>query len=248
MFNSDWLTQLTQAQQQGTPLLLDEQPLAGTGRALSLAPHPDDPEAIAVTLRLLVEGGWQLSVAVATPAWSGVQDDYVGPDPREKARVREEEQRAALRLFGLPEEELTFLRLGENAAGDLDDTPENHRRFDEYLDAIAPDLLLCPNGEDSNPSHRLVHAWALTWARQQGRPVIILGNEDPKSTCFRPDLQITFGEETATWKATLLECHRSQSIRNQRTRGITFAQRILAVNRQADGRYAERFQIMSNCV
>jgi len=43
-------------------------------------------------------------------------------------------------------------------------------------------------------------------------------------------------------KASLLECHRSQSARNQSTRGITFAERILGMNRRADGLYSERFE------
>ena len=62
-----------------------------------------------------------------------------------------------------------------------------------------------------------------------------LYNEDPKSLAFSPDLQVIFGEETARWKAALLECHRSQSARNQATRGTTFAARILAMNRAGSG-------------
>jgi hypothetical protein len=74
--------------------------------------------------------------------------------------------------------------------------------------------------------------------------VIVLGNEDPKTQKIQPDLQVIFGEATAAWKAALLECHRSQSVRNQAVRGITFAERILAVNRCANG-YAERFQLFA---
>jgi hypothetical protein len=72
--------------------------------------------------------------------------------------------------------------------------------------------------------------------------VVALANEDPKSVDFRPDLSITFGEDTAVWKARMLECHRSQSTRNMTQRHITFAERILGTNRDGDG-YAERFQV-----
>ena len=72
-----------------------------------------------------------------------------------------------------------------------------------------------------------------------------LGNEDPKTQDFHPNVEVVFGEEEARWKASLLECHRSQSARNQATRGITFAERILGINRRADGTYSERFEALA---
>jgi LmbE family N-acetylglucosaminyl deacetylase len=242
-----WLDDLREAQQSGQPLTLEEQLLPGNGRALSLAPHPDDPDAIAVILRLLAQGGWEMHWAIVTSGWSGVADDYVGPDRQAKGQTREEEQTDSARFFGLPLEHLYFLRLTENAHGDLDDTAENRDRLFAFLDALAPDLVLLPNREDNHPSHRLNYRWLAEWARVQTRPVIALGNEDPKTRDFQPDLLIRFGEATAAWKADLLECHRSQSARNQAVRGITFAERLLGTNRACPGlppgRYAERFQV-----
>ncbi len=226
------------------PLLLTETPLTGAGRVLALAPHPDDPEAIAVTLRLFAQGGADLHWAVVTSGWSGVDDDFVGPDRTAKGNARADEQRAAARLFGLPEARLALLRLDENDAGELADTPENRRRFTAHLDALAPDLALLPHREDTNATHRRVFAWFAEWAAAQGRPLAALCNEDPKTVRFTPHLTVTFGDATAAWKAELLECHRSQSARNMRVRGITFAERILALNRAAHpGGYAERFII-----
>jgi hypothetical protein len=49
-----WLDRLIM----GQTMIWREDPLPGPGQALALAPHPDDPEAIAVTLRLLALGGW----------------------------------------------------------------------------------------------------------------------------------------------------------------------------------------------
>lgn len=224
-----------------------EQPLPGSGRALALAPHPDDPDAIAVTLRLLFQGGWDLTWAILTPAWSGVRDDFVGPSRELKIQAREAEQRVAARLFGLPESHLFFLKLTENSRGELAEEEGSRQRLLAFLNEKSPDLVLLPWREDTNASHRLTYRWFSEWAAQAGHPVVALGNEDPKTTAFRADFQVVFGEDTARWKASLLECHRSQSARNRATRGITFAERILSMNRAcpdlAPGTYAERFHV-----
>ena len=107
-------------------------------------------------------------------------------------------------------------------------------------------MVVLPSRADTNPTHALNYAWCADWAAAWGRPVLALGNEDPKTTAFTPDLQLTFGETTAAWKGAQLECHVSQSVRNQRTRHMTFADRILRVNAAVPGlppgTYAERFQ------
>ncbi len=233
----------------GQPLTWGEEPLPGSGRALALAPHPDDPDAIAVTLGLLAQGGWHLTWTILTRAWSGVQDDFVGPSVEAKAKLREAEQQAAARLFGLPEEHLLFLRLADDSRGDLAETDSNRQRLFSFLHELAPDLVLLPAPEDTNRTHRLTYRWFAEWANAASHPVVALGNEDPKTTSFRADFQVIFGADTAAWKANLLECHRSQSSRNRATRGITFAERILGVNRACPGlsrgQYAERFQVAS---
>ena len=242
-----WLDTLCMHRDGDTPLSFNEQPLVGSGRVLALAPHPDDPDAVAVTLRLLARGGWDLFWTNLTPAWSGVQDDFVGPSPQVKAQAREAEERDAARLFGLPDDRLTFLRLAETVDGSMAETVENRERLTAFLDALAPDLVLLPSREDTNATHRLTYRWFAEWASCAGRLIVALGNEDPKTVAFCPDMQIVFGEKTAAWKATLLECHQSQSARNRATRGITFTERILAVNRACPnlppGSYAERFQV-----
>ena len=231
----------------GQSLTWPEEPLPGSGRALALAPHPDDPEAIAVTLRLLLRGGWDLTWAILTPAWSGVRDDFVGPSREAKARAREVEQQAAAQAFGLPKERLFFLRLAEDSEGQMAEHETNRQALFAFLDKTAPDLVLLPSREDTHPTHRLTYRWFAEWSSAARRPVVALGNEDPKTTAFRPDFQVRFGPDTAAWKAVLLECHRSQSSRNLATRKITFAERILAVNRACPGlppgMYAERFQV-----
>lgn len=240
----DWLSKLLTAREQGICLTLPECSLPGTGCALALSPHPDDPDAVAVTLRMLQQGGWDLYWAILTSGWSGVQDTLVGPDQSAKQHLREVEQSASARLFGLPTSHLFFLRLDENDRGELSPTAENRHRLFCSLEEFEPDLVLLPHGEDTNATHHLTYQWLTEWAGQARQNLVLLGNEDPKTQAFRLDLQVVFGETSATWKASLLECHRSQSLRNQATRGITFAQRILEVNRRAVGEYAERFQVV----
>ena len=200
-----------------------------------------------MTLRLLATNGWQLQWVVVTSGWSGVRDDFVGPDRAAKAAARNKEQQAAARLFGLPDGRLAFLELAETEQGDLAPTPPNRARFFACLSNTAPDLVLLPWRHDSNASHRLVYQWFAEWAADWPRPLVALGNEDPKTQEFRAHLRVIFDEKSARWKESLLECHRSQSARNLAARGHTFAARILAVNRAVPGiphgHYAERFRV-----
>jgi LmbE family N-acetylglucosaminyl deacetylase len=87
-------------------------------RILVLAPHPDDFDAIGVSLRYFDGNRNPIYLAVATSGASGVEDSFCSPPTREaKGKLREEEQRASCRYFGLPEENLTFLRLEEDQEG-----------------------------------------------------------------------------------------------------------------------------------
>lgn len=228
----------------GTALPLSSDMLAGGGRALALAPHPDDPEAVAVTLRKLMENCWELQWYIITSASSGVLDSFVGNEKYAKAAVREKEQRNAAENFGLPAANLHFLRLPEDLNGELADTTENKCLLHAALDNYQPQLVILP-AADSNPTHRLVAEWFTEWANHQQSPVVAFYNEDPKTAVMRIDIVVPFDEALAEWKSTQCEFHQSQSARNQITRGQLFAERILAVNRLAseNGNYAERFQV-----
>lgn len=245
--NDTWLTELGDVAGRGGCMQVGDEPLPGRGRALALAPHPDDPEAVAVTLDLLRHGGWQVHFVIVTPAASGVTDAFTGPDPAVKAARREAEQREAARKFGLPPPNLRFLRLAETEDGHLAATAANNAALFACLTAEAPDLVLLPSEHDTNPSHRLVYRWLAAWAATTPHPPIALACADPKTVTFKANLRVVFGEERARWKAELLECHRSQSVRNQASRGMTFAERILGLNRAdpdlAPGTYSERFQV-----
>jgi LmbE family N-acetylglucosaminyl deacetylase len=238
----DWLAQLIAAKRRGECLTLPEEPLPGCGHVLALAPHPDDPDAVAVLLHALAAGGWNVYWSILASGWSGVEDRYAGPDSSAKGAVRRAEESAAAACFGLPEDRLAFLDLTEGDDGNIIDNAGNLACLHAHLYAMAPAIIVHPYRDDTHPDHRLVARWTEAWARMADQPVLILGNEDPKSVDFRPDLQLVFGAETAAWKAGVLECHRSQSARNQATRGITFAERILGMNRDGDA-YAERFTV-----
>lgn len=242
-----WLDNLRESLDRGECLTLEAGVLEGDGCALSLAPHPDDPETVAVLLEGLVDGGWELYWAIVTGGWAGVLDDYVGVSRDTKKLVRAAEQEEAAHQFGLPDDHLDFLELKEGENGELLPTRANREAFFEYLTELSADLVILPWGDDENATHRLVHAWFEEWLQDWPEPVAVLLNEDPKSREFKADLRLVFGEKKAQWKASQLECHRSQSIRNQRQRNTTLARRILSVN-QADpdigpGQYAERFAV-----
>ncbi len=89
--------------------------------------------------------------AEVTPGWSGVEDSFVGPSKEAKNQAREAEQRASAKLFGLPDDHLFILHMPEDAQGDLvNDEPTKARLF-AFLDQVAPDLVLLPWEEDTNP-------------------------------------------------------------------------------------------------
>ncbi|RYY73478.1 MAG: PIG-L family deacetylase, partial [Comamonadaceae bacterium] len=114
------------------PRLLRALALPGPLAVAVVAPHPDDFDAIAVTLQLLQQQGHALHVAVVTTGASGVDDGFGGAlDDAGKAALRESEQHASCAAFGLPPGRLAFLRMW---AGGDDDAP-----LRDWLDAVRPD-------------------------------------------------------------------------------------------------------------
>jgi LmbE family N-acetylglucosaminyl deacetylase len=212
---------------------------------LVMAPHPDDFDAIALTLRHLQGQGHRLQLAVLTGGASGVDDGFEGAtDTEAKTALREAEQRASCAFFGLPPQDLHFLRLweGADAAADL-------ARLRSWLAARPADLLFLPHGNDSNATHRRTYETVSALAAELRLQAWACLNRDAKTLGMRADLFFPFGEEDAAWKAQLLRHHRSQQERNLRTRGAGFDARVLEVNRQAardvdaGAPYAEVFEL-----
>ena len=234
------------------PLFLHTLALRSSLRILVLAPHPDDFDAIGVTLRWFRDNGNQISVAVLTGAASGVEDSFCSPPTDEhKAAIREQEQRDSCVFFGLPSEGLTFPHLEEDASGSLADSPANATQIHRLLSKHRPDLIFMPHGNDTNTSHQRTCRICREQIAELGHPATLVLNRDPKTIEMRNDLFTLFGAQEAAWKGQLLRCHRSQHQRNLNTRNHGFDNRVLNVNweiaqtyvkgRQAD--YAEAFEL-----
>jgi LmbE family N-acetylglucosaminyl deacetylase len=212
---------------------------------LVMAPHPDDFDAIGLTLRHLHGQGHRLHVAVLTGGASGVDDGFGGAtEVRAKQDLRQAEQRESCAFFGLPAGRLHFLRLWDGSP-DSGDTA----RLLEWMAARPADLVFMPHGNDSNQTHRRTCQAVCAAAAELGWQSLACLNRDAKTLDMRADLCFEFGEEDAAWKAQLLRFHRSQQERNLRTRGSGFDSRVLEVNRQAARElglplaYAEVFEL-----
>jgi LmbE family N-acetylglucosaminyl deacetylase len=209
------------------------------GRALVLGPHPDDPESVAITCRLLMKCGCDMWYAIASLSPSGVEDEYLrrgeGGDSNSlkerKSKVRQKEQIRATEIFGLAPNRLAFLGIDEEE--DLD-CPENLARITDHLESVNPDIAIMPVGKDTNATHAWVYQAFRKWAKDQAvktnKTIVALYNEDPKTIEMRKDLFVLFGEQGAQWKRALLRTHDSQQQRNMHRRGMGFDERILRMN------------------
>lgn len=216
---------------------------------LVLAPHPDDFDAIGLTLRHLQDQGHAVHVAVLTSGASGVEDGFEGArDDRAKAALREAEQRESCAFFGLPPQRLHFLRLWQGPSEA--DAGADAQRLRQWMAARPADLLFMPHGNDSNSTHRRTWEAACAAAAALDLRAWACLNQDAKTLHMRIDLFFEFDEAQAGWKAQLLRFHRSQQERNLRSRGAGFDARVLQVNRQAARAlgtqlpYAEVFELM----
>ena len=233
----------------GSPRSVPQLALPSTLKILVLAPHPDDFDAIGVTLRFLSRNGNSIDVGVVRTG-SGVEDDYLpGLTLAGKANLREHEQRRSLEFFGLPEHCLTFLSLSNDAEDQPVDSPENCAAVEAFVAEKAPDMVFLPHGNDTNSGHRVMYSLLTQVAQRSGRALAGFLIHDPKTIDMRTDVYMSFGQEEADWKAELLRFHDSQHQRNLRTRGHGFDDRILDVNRTIAQElpvacaYAEAFQI-----
>ncbi|MFC1461861.1 PIG-L deacetylase family protein [Verrucomicrobiota bacterium] len=215
-----------------------------------LAPHPDDFDAIGVTMRFFRDNGNPIYVAVLSPSASGVQDTFCSsPTLEKKARIREQEQRESCRFFGLPESYLTFLNLEEDDTGQPMDSHDNCRHIEEHFAGVRPDFVFLPSGNDTNSGHRATCSMFKKIASAASYPITGFLNRDQKTVSMRHDLLTVFGPEDAEWKAKLLRFHQSQHQRNLNQRHHGFDERILSVNREiarelpGPDMYAEAFEL-----
>lgn len=244
------LRALSDALDEARPLDLAALDLPRDGVLAVLAPHPDDFDAIAASLRHFHRLGWRIHLAVLTTGASGVQDGYRGAyRDADKAALREEEQRASCAAFGLPEGDLHFLRLPEDERGHQRDDAANRRRVRDFLLAARPELVFMPHGDDSNVAHQRTWTMFRDVAEREGLACWAFLNRDAKTRAMRDDLHCFFDADEAAWKAGLLRFHDSQQSRNLASRGHGFDERVLAVNRESAMRagreqaWAETFEL-----
>jgi len=232
-----------------TPWRLDRLTWPQHLRVTVLAPHPDDFDAIGVTLRRIHENGNPIHLAVLS-ADSGVEDSFCTPPTSEaKAAIRREEQRESCRFFGLGENCLEFPALDLDPEGQPADHSANERVIAGVLQQSQADLVFLPHGHDTNAGHRQTWAMFRRVARSLGRPLTAFYNRDPKTIALRVDALMVFEQTLAEWKGELLRFHRSQHHRNLLRRGKGIDDRILEDNRRAaeelgrPGPYAEVFEV-----
>jgi LmbE family N-acetylglucosaminyl deacetylase len=209
------------------------------GKVLVLGPHPDDPESVAITCRLLRYFGCDIWYAIASMSPSGVEDEYAQrwqnngfiSLQEKKMEIRRREQTWAAEMFGLAPDRLAFLGIEENK--DLN-SPEDLTRMKDHLESVVPDIVIMPIGKDLNQTHAWVYQAFRKCAKdltlKTEKPIIALYNEDPKTIEIRKDLFVLFGEEGADWKRALLRVHDTQQQRNIHSRGMGFDERILRIN------------------
>ena len=214
------------------PLRLDRIQLPPRLSVAVLGPHPDDFDVVAATLRRFQAAGARIALAVLSTGVSGVEDAYCAPD--RKADARRAEQRASCRLFGLPDADLEFLPLAEDAEGEPADLPGNTALVANFLDRRRPHAVFLPHGHDQKGGHRNVYA---LFRPLRGTAIAFL-NRDPKTVAFRCDALTAYGPDVAEWKAALLRCHDSQQQRNLRTRNSGFDERILDMDRRSAAEHA----------
>ncbi|MCF6176927.1 MAG: PIG-L family deacetylase [Victivallaceae bacterium] len=215
-----------------------------------LAPHPDDFDAIAVTLKRLACKGANIILAVMTGGASGVEDSFGSfTSDTDKAQLREAEQLDSCRLFGLADDAVTFLRLAEADNGNLLANRYNQLIIEKYLKDIKPEVIFMPHGNDTNATHRASLIMVKRAVAKLHIRVNFMLNMDPKTIAIEPDYSSGFEDDEAKWKGALLRCHKSQHQRNLNTRQHGFDYRILEFNRQGATKfklpvtYAELFEL-----
>ena len=201
-------------------------------RILVTAPHPDDFDAIGVTLKYLMDQGHDIHVFVAETG-SGIDKFYgAGLTQEEKRQLRVREQTGSFRFFGLPDENGHFLRLNNAPDDQVVDDEANRLFLERRIRELKPDMLFMPHGHDSNRAHRDMYAMMKAIASKVEWPVALMKNSDIKTLGMTKDFYVGFGPAQAQWKAKLLRYHDSQHQRNLRDRKYGFDDRVLTLNRR----------------
>ncbi|HUO83750.1 MAG TPA: PIG-L family deacetylase, partial [Thermoanaerobaculia bacterium] len=209
-------------------------------RLLVLAPHPDD-EVIGWGGLVALHAADQrlVRVIIATDGAAGGAGD-----PRDVARIREQESAAALGALGIPAPE--FLRLPDRALEQQGAILQEALRT--RLIEIRPDLILLPSPLDLHPDHR-----ALNRAFRElvaASPDLLLELPGARagfyetSQPFRPNLLVDI-TPVAERKFEAIAAHRSQqAIRDYSWHSRGLAQ-YRALTLPTEVRFAEAYFVVS---
>lgn len=201
-------------------------------KLLVTAPHPDDFDAIGVTLRYLMNAGHGVQVIVAETG-SGIDKVYgAGMSAEDRRQLRVREQTDSFRFFGLPDDRFRFLKLNNAEDDQVADDAANRLFLEKLVRELKPDMLFMPHGNDTNRAHRAMYAMMKAIASRMEWPVALMLNSDVKTVGMRKDFYLAFDETEAQWKSELLRYHDSQHQRNLRDRGYGFDERVLMLNRR----------------
>ncbi len=227
--------------------------LPSKGRVLVLAPHPDDPESVAITSRLLLQSGCEIAYTIVTLSPNGVTDPYAHTWHEntsfslleKKKKIRIKEQICAAEMMGVSRDHVRFLDLQKDDCKKGLDTKANIEILRNHLESEAPDIVMLPSGKDTNTTHVWVYnvfrKCAKALSVKQERSIVAFYNEDPKTIQIQADIIVMFDEKSAAWKRELLKTHDSQQQRNLHTLQMGFDERILRVNLLAYNQYAPFF-------
>ncbi|MFH1069961.1 MAG: PIG-L family deacetylase, partial [Candidatus Glassbacteria bacterium] len=219
-----------------------EPPSSGT--VLALSPHQDDPDSVAVTLRVFAEAGCRIRYAILCSSHGGVTDQFALAHAKSrragkikdliayKRKIRNEEQAASAALSGLVDGECRFVEgAEEDERGNLAESPANLELVAKVVEQEDADIVVLPYGDDTNAGHVNVYRYLCECAPEvvlkRNRPLLALFNHDPKTIRISHHLVVPFDGEAARWKAALLREHKSQHERNLQVRGYGFDERIL---------------------
>lgn len=104
--------------------------------ALIIAAHPDDPEfGAAGTVAKWTRDGKKVVYVICTDGDKGTSDRTL--NPKELARIRQDEQRAAARVLGV--RDVVFLHYPDQG---LEDTPEFRKELVRWIRRFRPALVL----------------------------------------------------------------------------------------------------------
>ncbi|MFD2158426.1 GNAT family N-acetyltransferase [Rubritalea tangerina] len=222
---------------------------------LVLCPHPDDFDVAGVTLHHFHSRACPIHVAIA-PTSSGVLDSFFpsSPTPEQCIHTREAEQAASLDFFGLTENQRTFFphSMDLDANGEMTHSPTNLLLIEEILLKSSPDTVFLPHPNDNNPAHEAMYAMLSEIIVKHQLDLTLYLQMDPKTHSLQIDAFTPIDENMSQWKTQLLTHHQTQDHRNQQSRGISLAQRILSKNQEAASQLAlaspaaEAFELRSS--